>query len=516
MAVSNGPIRILLVEDNIDDVEVMRRFVRRVPGSYQVDIAYDAAEAITKASQGVFDVALVDQQLPGASGQELIGTMREAIPELPIVMLTGHGDEKLAVEVMKAGAYDYLRKRDLDASTLGRVLRNVLERARLESEVRKANERLRDWAIRDGLTGLYNHRHFQELLRTELARARRYGQPLACLMLDLDHFKRVNDTYGHPLGDEVLRRLATTLTDQLREVDIVARYGGEEFVMILPNTDRDGARHLAERIRQAVRVNTVLHEGVPIATSVSIGVATHHDPGVADERDLVKRADAALYRAKRSGRDQVCVAGGEDLASLQTPVTPPPRLPGRDDDERRRFLEGVTAMLDLAEGADDHHNHSARVAELAVQLGTALALDADRLATLHTGALLHDVGRVGVSDVLWLKPGPLTELEREKVRLHTVMGAELLQQFDIGPEVGVVVRHHHERWDGAGYPDGLAGDAIPYLARLVSVVDGFEALTTERPWRAAMSQEKALAVLEDAAGSVYDPELVRAFITLFD
>lgn len=511
----DGPIRILLVEDNVDDVEVMRRFVRRVPGSYQVDIAYDAMEAISKAREGDFDLALVDQQLPGVSGQELIGTLREALPELPLVMLTGHGDERLAVEVMKAGAYDYLRKHDLDPNTLARVLRNVLERARLEDEVREVNARLREWAIRDGLTGLYNHRHFQELLRTEMARARRYGQPLACLMLDIDHFKQVNDTYGHPLGDEVLKRLAATLTDVAREVDIIARYGGEEFVVIAPNTDREGARRLAERIRAAVGDRAVEFEGEPVCTTVSIGVATHHDPGVADERGLVKRADAALYHAKRNGRDQVCVAGGESLESLSTPTSPMPRLAGISGELRQRFVDGVTAVLDLAEAHDDdHRHHSARVAELAVQLGEALGLDDDTMHALRTGALLHDVGRVAVSDLVWLKPGPLDDLEREKVRMHTVLGAQMLERFDVGYAERTIVRHHHERWDGEGYPDGLAGAEIPYLARLVAVVDGFEALTTERSWRGAMSEAEALAVLEDAAGTVYDPELVRAFVSL--
>jgi len=507
------PTRILLVEDNIDDVEVLRRFIRRVPGSYQVDIAYDADEAISKASQGAYDLALVDHQLPGASGHELIGTMREAVPELPIVMLTGHGDEKLAVEVMKAGAYDYLRKHDLDPSILARVVRNVLERSRLENEVRQVNERLREWAIRDGLTGLYNHRHFQELLRTEMARARRYGQPLACLMLDLDHFKDVNDTYGHPFGDRVLKRLAATLTDVAREVDIIARYGGEEFVVVLPNTDREGARRLAERVRSSVSENTLAFEGEGVTTTVSIGVATHHDPGVEDEQDLVKRADAALYRAKHNGRDQVCVADGEGVETMTTP--PPPRRQAPDGELRRRFLEGVTAMLEMAEGrADDHRQHSQRVAELATRFGRALGYDRDRLETLYTGALLHDVGRIGVSDLIWLKTGPLDPLEREKVRLHTVLGAEMLERFEIGASERAIVRHHHERWDGGGYPDGLAGRAIPELARVVAVLDGYDALTSSRPWRPARSAAEAIAVLEDAAGTVYDPDLVRAFVAL--
>jgi putative nucleotidyltransferase with HDIG domain len=156
------------------------------------------------------------------------------------------------------------------------------------------------------------------------------------------------------------------------------------------------------------------------------------------------------------------------------------------------------------------------VAELALRLADALGLGSAELTVLHAGALLHDVGRVGVSDVLWLKPGRLTELEQQKVRLHTVMGAEMLERLGVGAGELEIVRHHHERWDGAGYPDGLSGEAIPGLARVVSVVDGFEALTTERPWRPAKTQAEALAVLEEAAGSVYDPELVRAFVTLFD
>lgn len=510
----DAAVSILLVEDNIDDVEVLRRFIRRLPGSYRVEIAYTAAEGIEKAQARRYDVMLVDQRLPDVSGRELIRTMREAVPQLPVVMLTGHGDERLAVEVMKAGAYDYLRKDDLDRDTLARTLHNVLERARLEAAVRAANDRLREWAIRDGLTGLYNHRHFQELLRNELARAERYDQPLACVMVDLDHFKQINDTYGHPFGDEVLKKVAAALTDGARKVDLVARYGGEEFVLVLPSTDAHGAVQVAERVRRAVEAEPFRHDGRTVHLTLSLGVATSELPGVTDEHSLVKRADMALYAAKRAGRNRVMVAGpADDLRELQPTPAPPAARDDAAGEVRRRLLATLTELDDHAT-PEPHRGHSRRVAELALRLGRALDLDTETLQCLEAGALLHDVGRVTVDDAVWLKPGPLDPEEREQVQLHTVLGARVVSRSGVLVREAEIVRSHHERWDGDGYPDGLAGEAIPLLARIVAIADGFEALTASRTWRDALPVPEALRVLEQAAGTVYDPRLVRVFTDL--
>jgi diguanylate cyclase (GGDEF)-like protein/putative nucleotidyltransferase with HDIG domain len=505
-----GRISILLVEDNIDDVEVLRRFIRRLPESYHIDIAYTGGEATEKAARTRYDLALVYQNLPDVSGRALIEHLRATLPELPIIMLTGHGDEKLAVEVMKAGAYDYLRKHDLSAAALGRAIHNVVERARLETEVRRANERLREWAIRDGLTGLYNHRHFQQLLLREWARAARYGHPLACLMIDLDHFKVVNDTYGHPFGDEVLKQVASTLAAEARAVDIVARYGGEEFVVVLPNTEVEGARHVADRIWRAVREQPVDHDGTSVKITLSVGVATSSSPGVDNEHALIKQADAALYRAKRAGRDQVFVVGDTQKLLTLAPQTTSPAL--YSPEVRRLFVQSMTAVLNLSEDSNDQHrSHSRRVAEIATRFGQVLGLTEERVTVLSTGALLHDIGRVAVSDLIWMKPGPLDPLEQEKTRLHAELGAEVVASTGILEEEALIVRHHHEHWDGSGYPDGLAGESIPYLARVVSIADGFEALTSERVWRPARSVPEALEIMRSAAGRVYEPELLDRF-----
>jgi diguanylate cyclase (GGDEF)-like protein len=348
------PTSILLVEDNADDVDIIRRLVRRSGADVRLDQVATGAEALELARVRAYDVALVDQQLPDTRGEQLIGQMKAAVPELPIVMLTRQGDERLAVEVMKAGAFDYLRKDDLDASVLHRTVRNAVDRARLLLEIQHANERLRDWAIRDGLTGLFNHRHFQELLRTEFARAGRYGQALACLMVDLDHFKQINDTYGHPFGDEVLKQVANTLVAEARKVDVVARYGGEEFVLVLPNTDLAGARIVAERICERVGQTPVSHDGVTVAVTLSVGVATSDDPRCTTENALVKQADAALYRAKRGGRNRVCVAaegsGGPLSESLAlAPVTTAVRE--YEGEVRRLFVTTLSGLLALSERA---------------------------------------------------------------------------------------------------------------------------------------------------------------------
>ncbi len=505
----DGRIAILLVEDNVDDVAVLRRFIRRLPGSFLVDIAYMGGEAKEKAAAQTYDLALVDQNLPDIAGHDLIGELRSIQPHMPVVMLTGHGDERLAVEVMKAGAYDYLRKDDLDANTLERTFRNVLERARLEAEVHRANERLLEWAIRDGLTGLYNHRHFQELLHTEFARARRYDQPLACLMVDLDHFKRVNDTFGHPFGDEVLKQLAATLTDIARQADIIARYGGEEFVVVLPSTDLEGAARFAERLCTAVAARTVVFDGSRVDVTLSVGVATNHTRGVDDEKALIKRADAALYEAKRTGRNRVCLADDRDpLGEVPTPLA---FDIAAVHEAPAQLIDTLVAVNEAAEGTSaNQRHHGRRVAELAVACGARLGLPSEVLDVLRVGGLLHDLGRIGVAQQ-HMGGGvadPLAAYQQAPVQRHATLGADLAARCSLRPAEVEVIRHHHERWDGAGYPDGLAGEAIPLTARIVAVADAFDSLTAGH--RDGASRGAALETLGAMAGSAYDPRVIEA------
>ncbi len=509
----SGPTGILLVEDNADDVEILRRLLRRTGGEYVLDVVSTGREALARLASRTYDLALVDQNLPDVTGEQLIGQFHGIAPTVPVVVLTRQGGERLAVDVMKAGAYDYLRKDDLDPPSLQRTVRNAVERARLAAEVERANERLREWAIRDGLTGLFNHRHFQELLRMEFARAARYGQSLACLMVDLDHFKQINDTYGHPFGDEVLKQVATVLLAEARKVDVVARYGGEEFVLLLPNTDTPGAQRVAERICERVGATPMSDAVNTVAITLSVGVATTVDPRADTEGALVKLADGALYRAKRSGRNRVCLADDRRSGSLSEIVTLNPVNTGvreLDSDVRRLCISLLGGVLRMAEQNDGYGEHGARVASLSALVGRALGLDASDMEALRAGAVLHDLGRLAETEPALLKPGPLSDEERSRLPRHCLQGAMALQGLPAFERERQVVRHHHEAWDGSGYPDGLAGEQIPLLARIVSVCDGWDALTSTRPWRGAHTVNEAARILGSERGKRYDPRVVDA------
>jgi two-component system, cell cycle response regulator len=243
-----------------------------------------------------FDVMLLDMSMPAISGLDVLRQVTQAFEELPVIIVTGHGSIEIAVESMQAGAADFVTK-PVPAAVLHLRIQKALEHART-----------RRLASTDGLTEVYNHRTFHERLAQEIARANRYSRPLSLLMIDVDHFKLYNDTYGHPQGDIVLHDLARLLREMSRTSDTVARCGGEEFAVILPETDSIGAQQIGQRLREQVERH--LFPGKEImpggALTISVGVATHAPAGSKDA--LLQAADTALYTAKREGRNRVCVA----------------------------------------------------------------------------------------------------------------------------------------------------------------------------------------------------------------
>jgi len=390
-------------------------------------------------------------------------------------------------------AEDQFAERELELlGLLGEQLAVALQNAR---DYREKLEQ----AIRDPLTGLYNRRFLFEALDKEVARSERYGNEVSLVIFDVDDFKGINDTHGHATGDQVLRNIGTIAEAVIRPTDSFARIGGEEFALLLPETGQLDALLIAERLRTAISRRAILDDR---RVTVSGGVAScPHD--AIERNDLHRRADAALYWAKRNGKDMCAVAS---------------EVADKAADSRER--DGMLAHLyALVAGIDAQHlhtrDHSENVAAYAVALGQALGLPSERIVRLRRAALLHDVGKVAIPRAILEKPSKLSDAEFEHMKLHAPIGAAMLAHAGLREE-SAWVRHHHERLDGRGYPDRIAGGDIPLEARIIFVADSFEAMTSDRPYRAGMAVEDAMAELRRCKGGQFEPEIVETLARLLD
>jgi diguanylate cyclase (GGDEF)-like protein/putative nucleotidyltransferase with HDIG domain len=350
-------------------------------------------------------------------------------------------------------------------------------------------------ALTDPLTGLGNHRHFHECLERELRYAHERRLPLTLCLIDVDDFKRINDRFGHPAGDRVLSQLAA----RLRQTGEAFRLGGDEFALLLPGSDEYAALAAASSVVDRIAALKLEQIG---SVTISVGLAT--SPQHAEERDeLIRLADSALYWAKEYGKNRVRAYRPDviELAELKRLASGP--------DRAARFR--AAASLARAVDARDVYtgSHSQRVADLAARTARRLGLADEEIELTRLAASLHDLGKLAIPEEILRKPGPLTEPERLVLERHPQIGFRMLESLGVDP-VADWVLHHHERWDGNGYPDGLPGDEIPLGARIIFVADAYDAMTSERVYRRRVAPEEAVAELERCAGSQFDPDIVAA------
>ncbi|HEY2940617.1 MAG TPA: diguanylate cyclase [Gaiellaceae bacterium] len=350
-------------------------------------------------------------------------------------------------------------------------------------------------ALTDPLTGLGNHRHFHDRLERELRQARERRLPLTLCLVDVDDFKRVNDRFGHPAGDRILSRLAT----RLRQSGEAFRLGGDEFALLLPGYDEDAALTAASSVVERIAALDLDQAG---SVTVSAGLATSPQHA-ADRDELIRLADSALYWAKEYGKNRVRAFRPDviELAELKRLASGP--------DRAARFR--AAASLARAVDARDVYtgSHSQRVAELAARTARRLGLPDEDIELTRLAASLHDLGKLAVPEEILRKPGPLTDPERIVLERHPQIGFRMLESLGVDP-VADWVLHHHERWDGSGYPDGLPGAQIPLGARIIFVADAYDAMTSERVYRRRVAPSEAIAELERCAGTQFDPEIVSA------
>jgi diguanylate cyclase (GGDEF)-like protein len=372
-------------------------------------------------------------------------------------------------------------------------------------------------ATTDRLTGIPNRPAIIGSLFTEVERSVRYRRPLSVAFADIDHFKTINDTYGHEAGDAVLQGVAASLRRNLRLSDRVGRYGGEEFMVLLPETGVEDAAVLADKLRLIVAGERhVLPDGSEVGVTISLGVT-----GGAGDRlsvdALVREADAAMYSAKALGRDQVYAfeAPNDDSTIVRSPISPAGRSQAMELG-RRAHGAAADALAQIISPLPHYRGQpSALIATIVTTLARQLSLPEHEIDKIRAAALLHDVGKVGIPQDILEKPSSLTPAEWRSVVQHPRIGQVILEQATILRDAVPIILHHHERFGGAGYPYGLRGHEIPLGARIVAIADAYDAMIQDRPYKGKISHDAAVEELRAHAGTQFDPELVEIFCDIF-
>lgn len=402
--------------------------------------------------------------------------------------------------------------------------KNEIEREKLNNDLLRSNEKLKQMALLDPHTGLYNHRYLVEVLEREFYRAKRHAHPISVIMLDLDYFKSINDVYGHAFGDLVLKQLSRQLKQMVREYDIVVRYGGEEFVIISPATDNTQGVTLAHRILDALTLYNFGNDKHTVKLKLSLAVASYPEDHVLKGIELVELTEKILSKAKESGGNRVysssdLIKDKGDALIVSKANTEARFLKDKIEKLTKRtnqgLIESVSAFAKTIELKDQcTGEHVERTVRYATDLAKELGLSKGEIELVKRAAMLHDLGKIGISEEILRKRSKLTRKEFEQIKKHPQIGVDIIRPIQFLHSIIPLMLYHHEHWDGRGYPYGLKGDEIPVGARIVALADVYQALTSDRPYRKAYSRTKAIKLIKQNAGSQFDPNIVNVFLNM--
>jgi diguanylate cyclase (GGDEF)-like protein len=495
LAALTGPADILLIELRRLDGTIVAASRPGLAG-----IAMSPREAMAGAVAGTASVGLLPVAEAGASTVELGSptVLREFLP------ISASGKVQAVIGIWRDAVPILARldgvRRDVVAVTLSAgiivsILLYLIFRS-AQGRLTRQTAALVEASRRDPLTGSLNHGALVAHLATEVERAREAGTPLGVVLVDIDNFRLLNDNHGHRAGDLALLAVAAELRRQLPETIVMGRYGPDEFLLLAPAAAVAEMEPAVARLRSALADQSLQFDATErLPMTVSAGLCTYPEHG-SSVMVLLATAASTLEEAKASGGDTVRVAGAVEPNGVATS--------GFD------VLQGLVLAVDTKDRYTKRHSDD--VARYGVFLAERLGLDPEFVRTIHVAGLLHDVGKIGIPDPILRKPGKLTAEEYEIVKQHVALGDMIVRDL---PDIDIIragIRHHHERWDGDGYLDRLAGEAIPLIGRILAVGDAFSAMTTTRPYRKALDLREALTRLEDAAGSQLDEDLVRAFV----
>jgi len=391
------------------------------------------------------------------------------------------------------------------------ILNSHLNNAKLYQEARLTS-------LTDALTAVGSRKLLEDKLQAECARAKRYKRQFSVAIIDLDNFKTINDILGHAAGDDALRKLAECMKSQKRTADVLTRYGGDEFVIIMPETKAKDAVTLLERIRGKIQEIKVV-ENMPM--TISCGIAQSLSEPTDSSREVMRRADLALYEAKSAGRNCVKIwdetmskaLSDKDIETKKITKLQR-RIDGLSEQAEKIFIQSIWGLVQALEAKDSYtKKHSENVMHYAVGIAQTMKITPKQIDVIRRAAMIHDIGKIGIPDAILSKPGKLTPRERSVIEQHPLIAVRILEKMTFLEQEIAIVRHHHEKWNGQGYPDGISNTLIPLGARIMAVADTFDALTSNRPYHKPRPFAEAIEILVDSAGYDYDPRVVKGMVS---
>lgn len=394
----------------------------------------------------------------------------------------------------------------------------------LNQQLIKSNRRLQRLSLKDPHTGLYNHRFFEEVIKSEFYRAKKYIQPLSMIMIDIDYFKSVNDAYGHEFGDLVLKQFAKRIRRFVRLHDFVIRFGDEEFVLLLPGVDRDEVLGLAQRLLDSIRTHDFGNGENSTTLRLSAAVVSYPEDNIYKDTDFMELSDKVLNRVKECGGDRVYSSrdlkrGGSADSDRYNEITDikclKQRLGKVTKQANQSLIESIFAFVKAIE-LKDHYtgDHVESTVNYATEVARRLDLCKGDILLVRQASMLHDLGKIGISEKILLKKGRLTKQEFDKIKEHPKIGVDIIRPVQFLHGLIPLILYHHERWDGKGYPCRLKGKEIPIGARIIAIADVYQALISDRPYRKALSRETAIRIIRKNSSAQFDPLVVDAFLSI--
>lgn len=513
-------ITMLILEDN----ESIRETLNDILSEEGYDITCVGMLALAKEeiNKKPYNIALVDIDLPDGRGLELLPEIERLKRETMVIVMTGTSSLENSIFALNKGAFAYVQK-PVNIDELKGYIKNAIDIQKTSHEDKDTMGKLKNLSLRDPHTGIYNYRYLIERLTSELTRARRYSSPLSVIMIDLDFFKAINDAYGHECGNQILKEFAEYLSGFVRNNDIVVRYGGEEFVIVLPEISKNEAILFAQRLLDDLAMHLFDPAGNKIKLKMSLGLSNFPEDGndTGTVRGIIDLADKAVHNAKEGG--------GNRLYTFKSTIKVSDKLDGNvesaDIDNVTRklskmmertnqaLIESLYAFAKKVKAKDYYEDAQFEdTVSMAVKIAKRLNLSDEMVENIKHAATLHDIGKIGVSKEILLKKGKLNEEEYEAVKRHPQMGAEIIKPIQFLKDLIPIILYHHDRYDGVGNPSGLKGKEIPLGARIIAVIDVYQALISDRPYRKAYNKKEALKIIKEGSAVQFDPDIVKVFL----